>query len=291
MAKPKFTFAQFQAAYPDDDACLRAILTRRYGAADVCPHCGVVGKLTRIEGRRAFACKEGCHVYPCAGTVFEHSSTPLTKWFHAMYLMTATRNGVAAKELERQLGVTYKCAWRIGHQLRELMAARDKATTPPQLSGHVEIDETYVGGRHKGKNAPRSAGKTVVMGLVQRGGAFKGHVVPDARKVTLFPHILKDVAFGATVSTDTLQAYKKLGDHGYTHGAVNHEIFEWVKGEFGTNRIEGFWSHLKNGIRSTHIHVSPQHLQKYVDEFACRYNNRHDPAEMFHRVLAQISKR
>lgn len=302
MAKPRFTFAQFKALYPDDDACLRAILARRY-PGDVCPNCGVVGPLTRIvdvkkdkEGtevrvpRRAFACKEGCHIYPCAGTVFEHSSTALTKWFHAMYLMTATRNGVAAKELERQLGVTYKCAWRMGHQLRQLMAARDKATTPTKLSGHVEIDEAIVGGRHKGKNAPRTAGKSVVMGLVQRGGAIKAHVVPDSKKVSLLPHVFADVELGTTISTDQLQSYNKLSQHGYQHGVVRHDYEEWVNGIHSTNRIEGFWSHLKNGIRSTHIHVSKQHLQKYVDEFACRYNNRHEPAEMFRRVLAQISK-
>lgn len=292
MATAKFTFAQFKAEYPDDAACLRAILQRRYGNAEACPNCGVIGKLTRIEGRRAFACKEGCHIYPCAGTVFEHSSTSLTLWFHAMYLMTSTRNGVAAKELQRQLGVTYKCAWRIGHQLRELMAARDKATTPPQLSGHVEIDETYVGGYRRKKHPTDrpTAGKTPVIGLIERGGAFKGHVLRNTKKPTLLTHIFKDVAFGATISTDTLAAYKNLKHHGYTHGAVRHERFEWTAGEFGTNRIEGFWAHMKNGIRSTHIHVSPQHLQKYVNEFAYRYNNRHEPAEMFRRMLAQISQ-
>jgi transposase len=117
MATQKFTFAQFKAQFPDNDACLQAIFDRRYEKRDVCPKCGVVGKLTKIDGRRAFACKEGCHTYPCAGTIFEHSHTAYD-WFHAMYLMTATRNGVSAKELQRQLGVTYKCAWRIGHQLR-----------------------------------------------------------------------------------------------------------------------------------------------------------------------------
>ena len=128
------------------------------------------------------------------------------------------------------------------------------------------------------------------MGLVQRGRAFKGHVVPDNKKPTLLPHIFKDVAFGSTISTDTLAAYKKLRQHGYTHGGVRHEIDEWVSGEYGTNRIEGFWSHLKNGIRSTHIHVSPQHLQKYVNELSYRSNNRHEPAEIFRRMLAQISR-
>jgi transposase-like protein len=170
------------------------------------------------------------------------------------------------------------------------MAARDKATTPEKLSGHVEVDETYVGGKVKSKYWAKSGAKTVVMGLVQRGGAFKGHVVPDNKKATLLPHIFKDVAPGTTISTDQLQSYKKLDDHGYTHGVVRHDRDEWIKGIYGTQRIEGFWSHLKNGISSTHIHVSKQHMQKYVNEFAYRYNNRHEPAEMFRRMLAQISK-
>lgn len=188
----KYTFKQYQAQYPDDDACLIAILKRRYLDEEVCPHCRVVGKLTRIEGRRAFACKEGCHIYPCAGTVFEKSSTQLTLWFHAMYLMTSTRNGVSAKELQRQLGVTYKCAWRIGHQLRELMAARDAANNPGPLSGHFEIDERFVGGKTKGKGQGKGAymqNKTTVFGMVERRGLLRSGVVSDERQNTLLPII------------------------------------------------------------------------------------------------------
>lgn len=294
MATAKYTFKQFQAQYPDDDACLLAILERRYGAAEACPNCGIVGKFSRIEGRRAFACKEGCHIYPCAGTVFEKSSTQLTLWFHAMYLMTATRNGVAAKELQRQLGVTYKCAWRIGHQLRELMAARDKATTPSKLSGHVEVDETYVGGKlRKRRGEPRRKrldNKAVVFGSVQRGGAVKAHVVDDAKTNTLIPHIQHDVAVGTMVNSDSWRSYKVLPKLGYKHESLNHKYNEYVRDEHHTNTIEGFWSHLKRGISSTHVSVSPQHLQKYVGEFSFRYNNREEPADMFRRMLAQISK-
>ncbi len=291
MATPKFTFKQFKAEYPDDAACLLAIMRRRYGDMDACPNCGVVGKLTRIEGRRAFACKEGHHIYPCVGTVFEHSSTPLTQWFHAMYLMTATRNGVSAKEIQRQLGVTYKCAWRIGHQLRILLSARDKANNLGPLSGHVEVDETYVGGKIKtgrGQNYRRN--KTVVMGMVQRGGPFKGFVVENNRKYNLVPRVLENVAPGSILNTDELSAYRYIGRKGgYYHVTVNHAQEQWADGIHHTNRIEGFWSHLKRGISSTHVHVSKQHMQKYVDEFAFRYNNRHAPAEMFNRLLAQIS--
>lgn len=290
----KYTFKQFQSQYPDDDACLNAIMQRRYGDAEVCPHCGVVGKLTRIEGRRAYACKEGCHIYPCAGTVFEHSSTPLTLWFHAMYLMTATRNGVSAKELQRQLGVTYKCAWRIGHQLRELMAARDASNNSGPLSGHVEIDETYVGGKlrkHEGfGKGYYLKNKTTVFGMVERGGNLRSGVVSNERRETLLPIIQANIAKGTTVSTDQHGTYKPLKKLGYKHGRVNHNIDEWVRGIHHTNSIEGFWSHLKRGIKSTHAAVSPKHLNKYVAEFSFRYNNRKEPGAMFQIMLGQISK-
>jgi transposase len=291
----KFTFAQFQAQYPDDDACLAAILERRYGKADACPNCGIVGKLTKIEGRRAYACKEGCHIYPCAGTIFEHSSTPLKLWWHAMYLMTSTRNGVSGKELQRQLGVTYKCAWRIGHQLRILMSERAKAQNPGPLSGHVELDETYIGGKRKVQGAGPGKGnylrnKAVVFGLVQRDGALRSHVVPNELSSTLLPIIQANVAPGTTISTDLAGHYKPLKRLGYKHERVNHNIDEWVRGDVHTNTIEGFWSHLKRGIKSTHASVSKQHLQKYVDEFAFRYNNREAPADMFQRLVRQVSR-
>jgi transposase-like protein len=287
----KFTFKEFQSQYPNDDACLDSIMQRRFGDNPVCPGCGTVGaKFHRITGRRAYACQWcGHHVYPCAGTIFEHSSTPLTQWFHAMYLMTATRNGVSGKEIQRQLGVTYKCAWRIGHQLRLLMAARDKANTPPKLSGPVEIDETYVGGKVKRKGRRYTGNKTVVMGMVERGGAFKGRVVENDKKQTLLPIILQNVEPGTMINTDTLSSYKSLRFLGFDHEALNHTEEEWVRGIHSTNRIEGFWSHLKRGISSTHVSVSKKHMQKYVDEFAFRYNNRHTPAEMFARMLAQVS--
>src|SRR6266849_1103804 len=218
----KYTFKQFKAQYPDDDACLQAIFLKRH-KPDVCPQCGVIGKLTRIEGRRAFACKEGCHTYPCVGTIFEHSSTPLTDWFYAMYLMTATRNGVSAKELQRQLGVTYKCAWRIGHQLRKLMAARAEAQNPGQLSGHVEVDETFVGGRRHRSKARRHGdkdNKTIVLGIAQRGGPLRGKIVKSTSALTLIPEVMENVAPGATVSTDEWKPYKNLRSLGYVHASV-----------------------------------------------------------------------
>jgi transposase len=291
----KFTFKQFQALYPDDDACLLAVFKRKYGNSVTCPGCGEMGaKFHKITGRRAYACQScGHHLYPCVGTPFEKSSTLLTLWFHAMYLMTATRNGVSARELERQLGVTYKCAWRIGHQLRDLMSARDAASNTGPLSGHVEIDETYVGGRLRKFNGHGKGfylqNKSTVFGIVERGGSVRTQVVPNEQKTTLLPIIQENVAKGSSISTDTHGSYRTLKKLGYKHGRVNHNIDEWKNGIHCTNTIEGFWSHLKRGIKSTHASVSKQHLQRYVDEFSFRYNNRHDPSEMFARLLKQIS--
>jgi len=154
MAMAKYTFKEFQAEYPDDAACLAKLMEINFGGTHIhCPGCGALAHFHPMGKRRAFACQEcGYHVYPCAETIFHKSSTKLTIWFFAMYLMTSTRHGVAAKEIQRQTGVTYKCAWRICHELRKLMANAD--FTGP-MSGHVEIDENARRGSPEGSGAPR----------------------------------------------------------------------------------------------------------------------------------------
>jgi transposase len=156
MAMTKYTFKQFQAEYPDDEACLTKLMEITCGGTDIfCPACGVRSQFHMMSKRRAFACQEcGHHVYPCAHTILHKSSTKLTVWFFAMYLMTSTRHGVAAKEIQRQTGVTYKCAWRICSELRKLMASADDNGS---LHGHVEVDETRVGAF----KAPGIAGRVV----------------------------------------------------------------------------------------------------------------------------------
>src|ERR1700689_1823605 len=147
----EYTFKQFQAEYPNDAACLARIMEIQSGGDE--PHCQVCDKRMKFHpmtSRRAYAC-QGCghHIYPAAGTIFHKSRTKLTIWFFAMYLMTSTRHGVAAKEIERQLGVTYKCAWRMCHELRKLMSSADHGGKLGGPGSHVEIDETYMGGRQK----------------------------------------------------------------------------------------------------------------------------------------------
>ena len=283
----KITVQDFFKRFPDDDACLNHIMQHRMGDDPACPTCERKARFYRISGRRAYACQWcGYHVFPCVGTPFEKSRTSLQLWFFAIYLFTTTRHGVSAKELQRQLGVTYKCAWRMGHELRKLAANAD---LDHLLEGHVEIDETMVGGRRKGGKRGRGApGKTIVLGMVERGGALKTGVVPNIRKATLRPIIITNVAKGSTVSTDELASYNLLTKDGYHHGRVRHSAKEYVKGEHHVNTLEGYWSIFKRPIRSTHIHISKKHMPKYLAEFQFRANHRGMGNEMFNRLLSSI---
>ena len=282
MAKA-FTIQDFYRRFPTDDACLAHLFLIRFGKEPSCPKCGEIGKLKKLSKMPAYTCNCGHHIHPMEGTLFERSHTPLQKWFYAMYLFTTSRHGVPAKELQRQLGVTYKTAWRMAHQIRKYMASVDG---DPPLSGHVEADETYIGGRRSGGKRGRGApGKTIVFGMVERGGDVMTRVVPNVKRKTLERHILANIKGGSTVSTDELSSYAKIARFGYDHGTVNHSADQWVDGIHHVNSIEGFWSMLKRSIRGTHIHVIRKHLSKYLGEFEFRYNMRKKPEMMFPRLL------
>jgi transposase-like protein len=287
----KYTFKQFQAEYPDDAACLGKIMEIQYGgSATHCPVCKERRQFHLMTKRRAYACQVcGHHIYPCAGTIFHKSRTNLTKWFFAMYLMTSTRHGVAAKEIERQLGVTYKCAWRMCHELRKLMASADYRGPIGGKGKHVEIDETFVGGklRGAGQKGARS-NKVVAFGMVEREGKMRAGVVPDESAQTLQPIITAHVRRGTTISTDGLRSYHGLNLE-YTHGTVNHLAKEWKRGEYCTNEIEGHWSLFKRAVRGTHLHISAKHAWKYISEFSYRRNMRHSHTAMFNLLVHAFS--
>ena len=280
-----FTVTDFFRQFPTDDACLEHLWNIRFGDEVECEKCGKVGRFYRLRKEPAYSCPRcGHHIHPMVGTPFAKSRTPLQKWFYAMYLFTTTRHGVAAKELQRQLGVTYKCAWRMGHELRKYMAKVDGETP---LGGAVEVDETYIGGKRSGGKRGRGApNKTVVFGMLERGGDVMTKVVPNVRKKTLQPIIKGNVEQGSTVHTDELKSYSGLPKAGFEHETVNHGAGEYVDGDCHVNGIEGFWARLKLSIRGTHVHVSAKHLQKYVKEFEYRYNMRKRPELMFDRLLA-----
>lgn len=177
----RYTFKTFQTEFPDDAACLNRLMEIRYGGTEItCPACGVEkAKYHPMSKRRGFACQEcGHHIFPCAGTIFEKSSTRLTLWFFAMYLMTSTRHGVAAKELQRQLGVTYKTAWRMAHELRKLMGSADFSGPLGGEGKHVEIDETYFG---RQAEAQRDESEGLKQGGDLRHGRTRRHVARRPR--------------------------------------------------------------------------------------------------------------
>lgn len=281
----KYTILRFFEQFPTDDACLEHLFRLRFGKSHPCTGCKKPGNWSRVRGRKMYACSWcGKQLAPTAGTVFHKSDTSLRLWFHAVFLMSQSRNGVSAKELERQLGVTYKTAWRIGQQIRKLM------TQGADLFGGTnEMDETYVGGVAKGKRGRGASKKTPVFGISNReSGQVYAKVVENVRASTLMPLVREKVAIGSRVMTDELSSYKKSASMGYNHETIQHAAKEYVRGDVTTNSIEGFWSNLKRGLDGTHHSVSPRHLQKYLDEFVFRWNHRASEEHLFDLMLKRV---
>lgn len=290
----KYTVKDLQSDFPDDDACLTWLVEYLYPEGIKCTQCDEVTKHYRVRGRKDFACcKCGRHVSPLARTIFRKSRTPLTLWFHAIYLMSTNKAGTSAKQIERELGVTYKTAWRMMHQIRNMMDAPDGL-----VAGEVEIDETYVhANTFKRSSARRRYGYDarrkgeVVFGIVQRGGAVKVWHIPQASVRTTLPLIRKHVRAGTLIHTDGWQAYKKLPIWGYEHKTTEHGKSQWVDADDPTNytqNIENFWSHLKRGIKGVYRNIGKKYVQAYANEYAWRYSNR-KRASMFWALMCRIS--
>ena len=287
MSTEKYTIKEFQAEFPDDGACLDYLFNARWPDGVTCSTCQRVTNHHRIEGRKGYSCAHcGHYVFPTAGTIFHKSSTPLTLWFYAMFIMAATRCGISAMQLQREIGVTYKTAWRMFHQIRKLMG--DGGSAP--LGGEVEADETYVGGKRQGRRGRGAEGKTIAFGLVERQGALLAQVVPDVRTRTLLPIIWKNVPAyqRIPVYTDELASYTMLVKLGYIHETVRHGSGQYVRGNAHTNTLEGFWSLVKRGINGAYHAVSPKYLQRYLDEYSFRYNFRDSPTPMFRLLLNRV---
>ncbi|MBH0112384.1 IS1595 family transposase [Novosphingobium sp. YJ-S2-02] len=293
-ASPEFSVREFFQRFPDEQACLDHIMTVRFGGTMMdCPKCGAESQFHKLRERRVYACPHCLHqIAPTANTILHDTRTPLVSWFYAMYLFCTTRHGVSGKELQRQLGVTYKTAYRIGQQIRDLTSKAQGFDA--LLAGHVELDEAYVGGRRSGKRGRGAAGKTIVMGLAERDGRMKAVVIPDVKKDTLRNVVLDNVEPGSVVSTDELVSYGLLTDDGYTHGAVKHgkkeyAHYDYRSGEtFHVNTVEGFWKLFKASVRSTHVQISSKHMQRYLDEFTFRATNRNRVNGMFDLLVGAL---
>lgn len=281
----KFTLKQFNDKFPSDDACLQYVFAARHGNMSACPKCGVASpRYYRVRSKKVYECKDcGYQISPLANTIFHKSETPLRSWFYVIFMFSVSKNGVSAKEIERTLGCTYKTAWRMARLVRSLMQQGSS-----MLGGIVEADETYIGGREKGKNVTVQ-NKQAIFGIVERGGRIKAQRVKATGARVLLAEIKRNVSEGTHVHTDEYGSYHRIKQLGYSHTTVNHSTLEYVRGAAHTNTIEGFWSQLKRSLDGTYHAVSPKHLQQYVDEFVYRYNHR--SASVFPDLLAQASRR
>jgi transposase len=292
----EYSLTEFQRQFPDDAACLEHLWRTRHspdGEHAHCPGCDCRRVFKRYETkqqRQSWTCT-GCghHLHPTAGTIFHRSSTSLQLWFYAMYLMTSTRCGISAKQLERELGVHYKTAWRMFNKIRnELMNEGERAQP---LKGDVEIDETSWGGRPRRKLRTRKEqaewreAKTTVLGMVERGGRIKLRVIKSRRGEPLSGAVRANVNPEAIIFTDDWMAYKPLSREYAGHSVINHSAGVYVRGNIHTNTIEGFFGNLKTGMRGTYKQVSRKWLQSYLDEYAWRYNQRREPRGMFFALL------
>jgi len=267
--------------FADPVNCREYLVARRWPKGVTCPRCGSQN-VQFYEKYNRWHCREK-HNAPQftlkTGTVMEDSPIGLDKWLMAMWMVVNCKNGVSSYEIHRALKVTQKTAWFLDHRIR-LMLQDEYAS---KLSGEVEADETFIGGKarnmHKKVHERRISGmgqsakdKTIVMGVLERGGKVRTQLIPDRRNYTLQPVVRKHVEPGATLYTDEMGGYKGLGDD-YLHQIINHAV-EYVNGRVHTNGLENFWSLLKRGINGTYVSIEPFHLFRYLDEQSFRFNNR-----------------
>lgn len=297
-----YTRADLERDFPTDAVCLDWLWRSNHstdGEHAECPKCETTRKFHRVASRPSWSCDTcGHHLHPTAGTIFHKSSTGLDLWFKAIFIMSSTRCGSSAKQLERELGVTYKTAWRMANRIRTMLMDQDD----DQLSGEVEVDETYYGGKPRLADRERNAdgstkrGKTAhskrkqqVFGAVERGGRIRAEVIPADETGGIPRRLHEFVLPSSSIFTDEYVAYNRVGQNFASHSRIRHQAKVYVEGNVHTNTIEGFWALLKTGISGSYHAVSAKYLQTYVDEFAWRYNHREDRQPMFLSLLAQAA--
>lgn len=247
--------------------------------------CGSV-EVTRIATRDQLDCK-ACHYRFSAttGTIFHDTHLPLSKWFLAVYLITESKKGISANQLKRMLEVSYQTAWYLSHRIREAL----RMENPKPLTGKVEADETYVGGKVRGMGKGYVDNKALVMGVRERGGEIRMEVGPDKSAATIRGFIKRNVSPDAeAIYTDDSNSYGDLSDHNTRHETVAHKQEEWVRGDVHTNSMESIWALFKRGYVGNYHYVSPKHMDRYLDEFEFRQNNRRNP-HIFRDAIIELA--
>ncbi len=267
----------FQKEFSSEEKCREYLEQQRWNGTPACPFCGSIN-VHRFPNGRIFKCREKqCRskFSVTVGTIYENTKIPLAKWFLATYILSVHSKGISSLQLSNWLGVTQKTAWFLNHRIREMLTEK----APELLSGIVEVDETYVGGKesnkHKSKRKVKAGagGKTMVFGAVQREGKVITKIIPNTTAENLIKAIEENVEEGTIMVSDENKGYSSLKKK-YKHAKVNHSKGEYVRGGAHTNTIEGFWSLLKRQIDGIHHSVSPTHLQRYCNEASYRYNRR-----------------
>ncbi len=276
-----YSLMEFMAEFPNDDACLDWLWRNRYSTDGLHAHCPKCeqerefGRYATKQQRQSWTCTAcGHHLHPTAGSIFHKSSTSLHLWFYAMHLMTSTRCGISAKQLERELGVTYKTAWFMAHRIHEAMRSNDLA--PMGGAGStVEADETFIG-RKDGTIKRRGHGhKNAVLSLIDRNSKqARSFHVEGTSAADIIPIIKANVAKETAMMTDEGGHYFTLGDYFASHESVSHKADEYVRGDVTTNTVEGFFGIFKRGMTGVYQHCGENHLQAYLNEFDFRYSNR-----------------
>jgi transposase-like protein len=265
------------------DEC-RAILEElRWRDGVKCPRCHG-NKISHIRKRFQYDCDSCRYQFSVtAGTMFQDSHISLTKWFAAIYLMMESKKGMSANQLKRTLHVGYQTAWFLCHRIRK---AIEEAKQKPKLTGTVEVDETYVGGKYDARRSREKYDKQGVIGLLQRDGAFEARTIKRSTRNILTGIVRDRVSRSATVYTDEPPAYKSLGT-AYQHESVMHHRDEWVRGDVHTNSVESAWSLFKRSIVGSFHQISRKHMDAYLDEFEWRFNNRQNPF-LFRDTLCRL---
>lgn len=288
------TLTDFTDYFCDEQTCVSHFTESRFRDGEYCPHC---------QHDKIYKCANGKR-YQCAkckqdfiiktGTIFGESKLPLRKWYMAVYLLSTTSKGISSVQLAKHLGVTQKTAWFMAHRIRAA-----KPQNKRQLTGTIEADETYIGGKAKNMHAKvrkvkitgtAGVNKTAIFGMKNREGEVRAQVVEGTNSATLHPIIKENIAKGATLYSDESPSYNNLQKQ-FKRGVIHHSTKEFVKGDCHTNGIESFWAVFKRGYQGVYHQMSKKHLQRYVNEFAFRFNRKTNTMQnVFSEVVTNIAE-